>query len=85
MSAPIYLITLLLFFGTIAAIFAMKYVSAAVAARARGAAEADYRALAERAVALQAETQAALAALQGDVAKLAASLAAVETILKQVE
>ncbi|MDG3443877.1 hypothetical protein [Nitrospirillum amazonense] len=85
MSPSIYLLTLLLFFGTFVLIFGFKYFSAAVAARAKLETEAGYRALAERAVAAQAETQAALAALTGDMAKLAASLAAVERILRDVE
>ncbi|MDZ5648373.1 hypothetical protein [Nitrospirillum sp. BR 11828] len=85
MSPSIYLLTLILFFGTFVLIFGFKYVSAAVAARAKLETEAGYRALAERAIAAQAETQAALAALKGDMAKLATSLAAVERILRDVE
>ena len=85
MSTSIYLITIGLFFGTIALVFAMRSLSAAYAARARLANDEAYRALAEKAAAAQAETQTALAAIQADVARLAAGLAAVEAILKQVE
>jgi len=85
MSTDVYFITLLLFFGTILLVFAMKYFSAAFSARARIASDAAYRALVEQATAAQSENQAALAAIQADLAKLATSLAAVEKILKQVE
>jgi hypothetical protein len=85
MSTNIYLITIGLFFGTVLAVFAMRALSAAYAARARIASDQAYQALAERAVAAQVETQAALGAIQADVARLAAGLAAVESILKQVE
>ena len=84
MSTGIYLITISLFVGTILAVFGMKYVSAAFAARARIAADEAYRALAERAVATQAENGAALAAIQAELGKVGSSLAAVEKVLKQV-
>jgi len=85
MSTDVYFVTLLLFFGTILLVFAMKYFSAAFSARARLANDTAYRTLVEQAMAAQLESQASLAAMQADLAKLAASLAAVEKILKQVE
>jgi hypothetical protein len=85
MSTGIYLLTLTAFFGTILVVFGMKYFSAASSARARIAGDAAYRTLAEKTLAVQSETQAALATVQVQLARLSASVAAVETILKQVE
>ncbi len=84
MEVPLYILTVVLIPATIAVVFAMKYVSAAFAARARLANDGAYQALAEKAVAGQAEAQASLTAIQSDLARLSASLTAVETILKQV-
>jgi hypothetical protein len=84
MSAPIFFTTFALFLATVLLIFAMRYVSAAITARARIAAESGYQALAEKAVALQAQNEAALAGVKTELAALSASVAAVETILKQV-
>lgn len=85
METSIYLLTIGLFLGTALLIFGMKYFSAAFQARARIAADTAYKALAERAVAAEADNRAALTAMQAELTKLAASLAAVEKILKQVE
>ena len=85
METAIYLLTLSLIVGTILLVFGMKYVSAAMAARAREASDGAYRTLAERAVTAQSEIQASLSALNAEVSKASASLAAVEKILKQVE
>jgi hypothetical protein len=63
----------------------MRYFSSAFQARARGAADGAYRTLAEQSAATQAETRAALMALKTELAKVAAGVAAVERILKQVE
>lgn len=85
MSNSVYFITVAVMFGTVILVFAMKYGSAVFAARARLASDAAYRALAEQALAAQAEQQAALAGLRDDLARLATSVASVEKILKQVE
>ena len=85
MSTPTYLISLGLFFGTCLLIGLMHYLSTAYAARAKIAGEGDYKRLAEKSAVAQAESQASLAALQAEVARLVASLASVEKILKQVE
>lgn len=66
-------------------ISAMKYISAIFQARARLWSEKQYRTLAEQAVAVQSESQVALAALQTNLSKVASSLAEIEKILKQVE
>lgn len=84
MSTAVYLMSLTFLFGTIVAIFAMKYFSAAFAARARIAGDTAYRTLAEKALAQQSKSEASLSAIKAELAKLAASLGAVETILKQV-
>jgi hypothetical protein len=85
MSTSVYVFSVAAIFGTIILVFAMKYGSAAFAARARLAGDAAYRALVEQALAAQAEQQAALAGLRADLARLATSVASVEKILKQVE
>ena len=85
MMTSIYLLTLGTMFGTILVVFAMKYGSAVFAARARLAGDAAYRALAEQALAAQAEQQATLAGLRTDLARVVTSLASVEKILKEVE
>jgi hypothetical protein len=85
METSIYLLTIGLFMGTALLIFGMKYFSATSQARARIAADTAYRLLAEKAVAAEADNRAALAAMQAELTKVAASLAAVEKILKQVE
>jgi uncharacterized membrane protein len=85
MATSVYLLTISLFLGTILLVFGMKYFSALFQARARIANDAMYRALAEKAVTAQSENQAALSAIRADLAKVAASLAAVEKVLQQVE
>lgn len=85
MSATVYLLTLSLPLAALMVIFGMKYFSEAFAARARLANDDAYRVLAEKAIAAQSENQASLTALQAELAKVSASLAAVEKILKQVE
>ena len=70
---------------TILVVFGMKYFSALFQARSRIANDALYRALAEKAVAAQAENQAVLAAIRSDLTRFASSLATVEKILQQVE
>ena len=84
MTSGIYILTLGVMFGTILAVFAMKYISAAFAARAKMANDEAYRALAEKATAGLTENQVSLGAIRGELASLSTSLAAVEKILKQV-
>lgn len=85
MSAPIYLLTILLPLGTILIIFALKYGSAAYQARARGAAEAAYRELAQSAVTAQSQTATSLAAMQAELGQITSRLAAVMKILQDVQ
>lgn len=70
--------------GAILIVFAMKYLAVAMTARARIAADAAYRTLAEKALVTQAELQASLAAIRAELATLATSQVAVEKILNQV-
>ncbi len=85
MATWIYFLTMSLFLGTVLIVFGMKYFSAAFAARARLANDDAYRALAEKALAASSDNQASLTAIQAELAKVSASLAAVEKVLKQVE
>jgi len=84
MSAPIYFATLGLVLGVVLLIFAMRYAAAVMTARTRSAAEGAYQTLAEKALALQAQNDASLAAIKTELSAVSASLAAVENILKQV-
>lgn len=85
MSESIYLATLGIPLAAVIAVFAMKYVSAVLQARARFASEESYRELAEKAVAAQAEAAQALAAIQATLADLRGRIVTVEKILKEVE
>ena len=84
MSESIYLMTIFLFLGTILLIFGMRYLSATQQARARLQSGDDYRRLAERAAAVEAENGAALSAIQNALAEISLRLTAVERILKDV-
>lgn len=85
MSEPLYLISIGLIFGTILAIFAMKYFSSVRQAQARIAIENSYRELAQKAVTTQSESAESLSALRSELAEIKSRLGAVEKILKQVE
>ncbi len=85
MPVSVYLITICLPLGTVLVVFAMKYVSAVLQARARMANDGAYQLLAEKAVAAQAENQALLSAVRGELSQVSSSLAAVEKILRQVQ
>ena len=84
MSEHVYFITIGLVPLTVLLVFGMRYVSQVLQARARLAAEDDYRKLAETSAAAQAQTASALAALQPGLDEMRARLAAVEKILKDV-
>lgn len=66
-------------------IFALKYTSGIVQARARLAQDNAYQELARSMAAAQAETAASLAALSASVAQIQTRLSKLETILKEVE
>jgi len=85
MSAPIYLTTLFLVLGTVLLVFGMRAISAILQARARSDQGEAYRALAEKAVSVQAEALTSQAAVEAHLADIRARLTAVEKILKDVE
>jgi len=85
MSAQDYLIFILPFVGTVLIVFGLKYGSAAYQARARIAGDTAYRELAQSVVSTQSETAAAMAAMRAELAQITAPLAAIATILKEVE
>jgi len=85
MSEPIYVFTLAAFFGTIVAIFAMRY--SAMNKKAKISLDNDecYRELAARAVQTQAETAISLGAVNATLADLRTRVASLEKVLKEVE
>jgi len=83
--STIYLLTISLPLVTALIVFALKYGSAVYQARMRLSTDAQYHALAERAVAAESENLTALKAMRSDLSKIAASLAAIEKVLQQVE
>ncbi|HEV2701173.1 MAG TPA: hypothetical protein VGV09_06060 [Steroidobacteraceae bacterium] len=85
MNMTQYLIFVSPLFVTVLVVFGMKYFSAISQARARLANDALYQALAEKAVTVQAENQATLAAIRVDLTRFGTSLATVERILQQVD
>jgi hypothetical protein len=85
MTTAQYLIFMSPVVGTILVVFGMKYFSAIFQARARMANDALFQALAEKAVMVQSENQATLAAIRVDLARFGTSLATVERILQQVD
>ncbi len=85
MSATIYLMTIFMVAGTILLIFGLRAWAQVRQARARLDGETIYRTVAERATAAQSETSTALAAVQATLTDIAARLASVEKVLKEVE
>lgn len=78
MSVAIYLTTVGVIFGTILAVFAMRYIAQTRQAASDIARENAYRALADKSASV-------LAAVQAELAEVKSRLASVETILKTVE
>jgi len=78
MSTSVYFLTLSLFVAMVLVIFAMRYYSSLMQARARLAQELSYREMAEQSSAAQAETASTLGDLKARVARI-------EAILKEVE
>ncbi len=85
MSEIVYYITLAAMFGTALAVFAMKYISAAIQARARVKGEAEYRELIEKNMSVHYANSASLAVIEAELAKVLHRLGALEKILKEVE
>jgi len=84
MTEHLYLLTICLPLVVILAIFGMRYASKVQQAKVRTASDDAYRKVAEQAVATQAETATALAAIQGAMTDVRARLTAVEKVLKDV-
>lgn len=84
MSGSMYLFTICLPFATLLLIFGMRYSSTIKQAKLRFANEEAYRQLAEKAVAGQAETAAALASIAESLADLKTRVGAIENVLKEV-
>ena len=85
MSEPIYIFTLVVFFGTIVAVFALRYIALTKQARAKLENDESYRELAARAVQTQAETAISLGAVNATLADLRTRVAGLEKVLKEVE
>ena len=85
MSAPIYLTTISLALGTVLLIFGMRAFTRVREAHVRSAHEGAWRQTAEVAAAAQAETVAALSAMQAALSDIRTRLTAVETVLRAVE
>jgi len=85
MSEQIYLMTLILFFGTIITIFAIRYRSLNIQANARLANDDAYRMLAQKAVEAQAATSLALGELHATLGEVRARVNTIEKVLKEVE
>lgn len=85
MSEPIFLITIGLPLLTLLLIFGMKYFAAIAQAKARLDSDALYRQLAAQAATAQADTAAALGAINANLAELKTRVAAVEKMLRDVE
>lgn len=85
MEEHVYLITIGIAFGTVVLVFGMRAFASVQQAKARMVAEASYRLTAENATAAQAETVAALTAIQASVSEMKGRLASVEKLLKDVE
>jgi|APAra7269096714_1048519.scaffolds.fasta_scaffold00430_7 Tfp pilus assembly protein PilO len=78
MSEPIYLLTIFMPLATVFLIFGMRFIVAIKKAKLQAEGEEAYRQIAQRAVAAQEQTAAALADLQ-------TRLASIEKVLKEVE
>jgi hypothetical protein len=85
MSEAIYVFTLAAFFGTIIAVFAIRYTSLNRQAKARHDNDETYRDLAARATQSQAETAIALGAVNATLAELRTRIAGLEKVLREVE
>lgn len=71
MSPPVYFGTLLLFAGSILAVFAMKYFTRSMEARARIASDKDH--------------EARFAGLESELVRLSAAVSRIEKLLNEVE
>ncbi len=84
MTNLFYILTLILPLATVLIVFAMRYRSAELQARARLANDDAYKRIAEEAIKAQAEAAASLSAIQSQLADMRAGLERVEKVLKDV-
>jgi hypothetical protein len=82
MSAPIYLTTLGIFFGTVLLVFGLRNLAVMQQARARLALEESHRQVAAQAAAAQVEIASALGSINQTLADLKARMAGVEKVLR---
>jgi hypothetical protein len=85
MTTILYLLTLVLPLATVLIVFAMRYFAIVQQAKARLANDDAYRQLAQSASAAQSQTATSLAAMEASLTDVRTRMAAVETILKEVE
>ncbi|MBV8977026.1 MAG: hypothetical protein JOZ13_06565 [Alphaproteobacteria bacterium] len=85
MTTIVYFITLFVMFGTVLAVFGLKYWSAASAAKVQVVLQEAYRKLAADAVTAQAGNAATLSAIQSELTEIKTRLGDVEKVLKAVE
>jgi len=85
MTTILYLLTLVLPLATVLIVFAMRYYAIVQQAKARLANDDAYRQLAQSASAAQSQTATSLAAMEASLTDVRTRMAAVETILKEVE
>jgi hypothetical protein len=85
MSEPIFIFTLVVVFGTIIAVFAIRYTSLTKQAKAGLDNAENYRELAARSAQAQADTAVALGAVNVTLADLRLRVAGLEKVLKEVE
>ena len=85
MTTILYLLTLVLPLATVLIVFAMRYYAIVQQAKARLANDDAYRKLAESASTAQSQIATSLAAMEASLTDVRTRMAAVETILKEVE
>lgn len=84
MKEHVYLITLLIIFGTVILVFGMRAFASVQQAKARIASENAHRHAADNTATVQADMAAALAAIQASLQDMNTRLASVEKLLKDV-
>ena len=84
MSPAIYILTISLLPLTAIVVFAMKYASAYAAAKARASEDVALKSAIQQAATAHAATSASLEKIERELSRLSASVASVETMIRQV-
>jgi uncharacterized membrane protein len=84
MSESLYLLTILLVLGTVLLVFGMRYVSAAIQAKARIAHDALYRDIAAQAAFAQSEMTTLMSSMELSLTDVRTRVTSVEKMLKDV-